>query len=103
MLLGVNLKIARRCALRISAARARVWRAAVAGRIPDPQIPIWSPLPVFPDLVGNGDGKPRFPIQPNRETEKSPFPDSESAGNGKRGPGGGGPGIWGLENPTKGR
>ena len=50
--------------------------------------------PFFPILLEKrGKRETPFPIRPNRERGKSPFPDS--AGNGKRGPGGGGPGIWG--------
>ncbi len=53
-------------------------------RPPNPHFP----LPVFPDLVGNGDGKPRFPIRPvpigKRESPRFPIrPGTETL---KRGP-----------------
>ena len=54
-------------------------------------IPVQVQVPPIPDLAGKrpGEGNPRFPIRPvfgNRESGNPPFPDSNSAGTGNRGP-----------------
>ncbi len=57
-----------------------------------------SPVSPFSSLGGFPDS--RFPIRRESGKRESPFPDSESAGTGNRGHGGGGPGIssvvWGV-------